>query len=53
MEDYYSCSKVFNHIPNLNPDDILNESFYLLKKQLSEALKKEALQLKSFTMILI
>ena len=33
MEDYYSCSKVFNHIPNLNPDDILNESFYLLKKQ--------------------
>ncbi|MDA8768855.1 hypothetical protein N9M71_01785 [Winogradskyella sp.] len=33
MEDYYSYSKVFNHIPNLNPDDILNESFYLLKKQ--------------------
>ncbi|MBT8243772.1 MAG: adenosine deaminase [Winogradskyella sp.] len=34
-EDYFSCSKLYNHKPKLDADDILNESFYILKKTIS------------------
>lgn len=32
-QDYFSCSRQFNHVPKSKPTDILNEHFYILKKQ--------------------
>lgn len=33
IQDYYSCSKIYGHTPKLSPNEILNESFYLLRKK--------------------
>ncbi|WP_411767113.1 class I SAM-dependent methyltransferase [Winogradskyella sp. A3E31] len=32
-QDYFSCSKQFNHSPKSDPTDILNEHFYILQKK--------------------
>ena len=33
QKDYYSCSDLYHHKPKLSPNNILNESFYLLQKK--------------------
>ncbi len=33
QKDYYSCSVLYDHKPKLSPNNILNESFYLLQKK--------------------
>ena len=31
-QDYFTCSKLYQNTPKLNPTDILNEHFYILQK---------------------